>query len=472
MLPLRSDGAKLSLWAVIVVGCLLGCWSPLSAIDPTIRYVSLDHGEAAPVHDYAYTPPADATPWGNEICVFPRISYQTIEGVGGAFNEMGGRALAALPPETQDQVLGHLFDRQSAGLSFCRVPVAASDFSISAYSYDETPADLAMLNFSIQRDRQYLIPYIQGALRHNPALVLFASPWSPPGWMKRSGQMIGTDRDGARLREEKAVLAAYALYLLKFVTAYAENGIRIDRLCIQNEADVAAPYPSCVVPPVAMAELIGRYVKPLFATRGSKTGIYAGTFRAISSLDLLEWIRLPGSRDADGVGVQYSPANVLMEARILRPRIRMIHTEGVSYDGQNSREQALARFHEIAQYINAGTTNYCYWNMILDETGKSGWGWKQNSLITIDRTAPVVRYNPDYNALYLCARVLRPGDARIACVSVNQADAISVRGPDGVIKIMVQNEADSEQAYALKAESKEARVRIPARALAAIEWSP
>lgn len=109
--------------------------------------------------------------------------------------------------------------------SICRLPIGASDYALEWYSHNEAENDVEMDHFSIERDRQYLIPYIKEALKRNPDLQLFASPWSPPTWMKfPKAYNYGT------LRWEPAILKAYALYFVKFVQAYAEEGITIHQV--------------------------------------------------------------------------------------------------------------------------------------------------------------------------------------------------------------------------------------------------
>ncbi|GJM74372.1 hypothetical protein HMSSN036_65880 [Paenibacillus macerans] len=105
--------------------------------------------------------------------------FQSVEGFGGCFNELGYVALNGLPEEERKRVLYHLFHPDGEQkFSICRLPIGASDYALEWYSHNETDGDYAMEHFSIERDRKYLIPYIKEALALNPELKLFASPWS------------------------------------------------------------------------------------------------------------------------------------------------------------------------------------------------------------------------------------------------------------------------------------------------------
>lgn len=148
---------------------------------------------------------------------------QAIDGFGDCFNEIGWQALQALDEDRRSQVLRDLFDpSMGCGFRLCRVPIGASDFALEWYSHDEYDGDFAMEHFSIERDHRYLIPYLRAALSIQSDLRLFASPWSPPTWMKQPRVY-----NSGMLRWEPEILGADALFLLRFVQAYQSEGLAI-----------------------------------------------------------------------------------------------------------------------------------------------------------------------------------------------------------------------------------------------------
>ncbi|MEM9337461.1 MAG: hypothetical protein AAGA66_01950 [Bacteroidota bacterium] len=431
-----------------------------------MHYVSLEKGEANPLKEIPFEETSEKIRWAHLIEVYPDIEFQTIEGMGGAFNEIGGEALLSLEEAQQKEVMENLFSVEKAGFTFCRTAIGASDFGIDAYSYAEKPDDYKMKHFSIDRDKKYVIPYIQGALAVNPELLIFGSPWSPPGWMKENNSMTGLTDVSNYFRDEERVYQAYANYFTKYVKAYEANGIAIDRICVQNENDANTKYPSCTMPAPQMLKLAKGYILPTFKKEGVGTKVYAGTFRTAEQLDLIEYLTLEGNEALAGVGLQYTSSFIITDAVKMRPDLKMFHTEGHCYNGKNSVEQANHRLEEAASYINSGLTNFCYWNMILNETTKSGWDWAQNSLINIDRTNKTVQYNPDYNAMYILGHFIKPGDVRIA--SVSKRPMITVKSPDGTIKILIQNTDETDSAYQLNLSGKSKRFIIPSKGLTAI----
>ena len=202
----------------------------------------------------------DATP---HLFVTER-EHQVIEGFGGCFNEMGWQSLQTLPEDCRTQVLHDLFDSTSGcGHSWCRVPIGASDYAFEWYSHNEHDGDVAMEHFSIARDHSSLIPYIRAAVSIQPNLRLFASPWSPPTWMKQPRAY-----NNGVLRWEPEILEAYALYLLRFVEAYRAEGLPVQQLHVQNEPNSDQKFPSCVWTGAKMRDFIRDYLGPRFRQAG------------------------------------------------------------------------------------------------------------------------------------------------------------------------------------------------------------
>lgn len=440
-----------------------------------VYYVSLEEGQNTGsnfIKEYksAAKNQGEETKIG-KILIYPEIEFQTLEGVGGAFNEIGGEALMSLPTNLQDEVMRNLFSlNEGVGFAFCRTAVGASDFGIDAYSYSEVEGDYDMEYFSIKREEKTVVPYIQKAYEFNPKLKIFASPWSPPAWMKYSGFM---DRgvefpEKNRLKDEVKIYEAYALYFSKYITAYAKKGIKVDRLIVQNENDISTKYPSCDMPVEQMGRFVKNYLKPRFETDKIEAEIWAGTFRTAGKLDAIEMAANKEYCDLfDGIGIQYTATEYIQDIKNLLPKTTLMHTEGNCDNGKNTVEQASKRLKEVANYINYGVTNYCYWNMILNETTESGWGWKQNSLINIDRENKKVRYNPDYTVIGLLSKYLQPGAVRVA--NFSRATTITVK-KDGKIFVLIQNDEDAPTKYECQlGDNKSTVVEIPANSVSTIE---
>ncbi len=434
----------------------------------SVSYISLDEEKitSTPVKEYE-----QGTEKGGSkatVRLYPEIEFQEIAGMGGCFNEIGGEALASLSRKAQREVIDALFGEDKSAFEFCRASIGASDFGRDAYSFSEVDGDYTMEHFSMKREKQYMLPYIQMAIKKSPDLKLFASPWSPPGWMKYSGYMDRGNEfpEKNRLIDDPKIYEAYALYFLKYVEAYRKEGVDVDRILIQNEQDFHTKYPSCRMPVEQMTKFVSEYMRPLFEKNGIDTEIWAGTFRTAGEQ---EGLRLAANeewrKEFDGVGIQYTKAQHAAELQFLSPGIAMMHTEGACHNGLNSWAQARGRFTEISNYINSGCQNFGYWNMILNESGESGWGWRQNALITIDRQEKSVTYNPDYSVMALVSQAMRAGSVRIA--SYSTVPVITISTEEGYV-IILQNDKEEPMSVNCILNGATTQVTIPAKSLSSI----
>ena len=218
-----------------------------------------------------------------DVTVYPTLTYQTFAGFGGSFTERGWTALSALSPGDRAQAMTLLFGPQGVRLTVGRVPIGATDYALDRYSLDVTDSDsttdYAMDKFSIARDRQNLIPYIQAALALKSDLRLIADPWTPPVWMKKgpfSSSNTPSNYDGGAMMDQPEILAAYSLYLLKFVQEYAKLGIAIDSVAPQSDPTFQFTFPSCQWTPDLYAIFIHDYLGPQFLAAGVTAKIMLG----------------------------------------------------------------------------------------------------------------------------------------------------------------------------------------------------
>ena len=185
---------------------------------------------------------ADPIPDVVSITVDAGTRFQTIEGFGGAFTEAAAVTLSKMPPEKQAEILKVYFDpEEGIGYTLFRTHINSCDFSLGNYAYDEVDGDVDLTHFSIDRDRQALIPMIKAAMAvAGGAFKLFASPWSPPAWMKTNNEM----NHGGKLKPEYR--DAWARYYCRYIREYEQEGIPIWGLSVQNEPLAIQTWDSCI----------------------------------------------------------------------------------------------------------------------------------------------------------------------------------------------------------------------------------
>lgn len=381
------------------------------------------------------------TPWTGAASGEPplRVFGETgppLLGFGGCFNELGAQALLALPEAVRAEILQALFADEGCAFTFCRLPIGASDYALDWYSHAEVPDDLAMRHFSIARDRSLLIPYIRAAQQIRPELTFFASPWSPPVWMKTPRRY-----NGGSLRPDPVVRAAYADYLSLFVEAYDHEQIPIRQLHVQNEPNSDQKFPSCLWTGAEMRDFIRDHLGPRFA--GSSCEIWAGTIErgahlgwqaeAIDGDSYQSWAHTilsdPGARAfVKGIGYQWNGKGALAQTRASWPNLPVIQTESECGNGRNTWSYAFYTFDLIWQYLHHGCSAYVSWNMILPEGGESTWGWKQNALVTVRPSDSSVVFNPEFFVMKHVAGRVRPG-----------ARCLPLRGPQAALSLLFEN---------------------------------
>ncbi|HKO49956.1 MAG TPA: glucosylceramidase, partial [Polyangiaceae bacterium] len=213
------------------------------------------------------------------VTVSATNSYQTWDGFGGAFNELGWSYLTT--KALQDQAIQLLFGNDGCRFAWGRIPMGASDYAMDRYTLNETAGDNEMTKFSIERDKQKLIPYIKAAQAVKPDLRFWASPWTSPTWMKSSpyqtpGNPVNAF-DGGTMKSDDATLKALALYFVKFIKAYAEQGLKIDYVAPQNEPNYSQNYPSEIWSASTFTTFIGKHLGPALASADPTAQIMLGT---------------------------------------------------------------------------------------------------------------------------------------------------------------------------------------------------
>lgn len=374
---------------------------------------------------------------------------QSITGFGGCFNEIGWEALKKVSKAEQKTVLDEFFLEENSGFRIGRVPVGANDFSLKWYSCDETEEDYELEHFTIERDKQYTIPFIKEAAKRQPELMMFASPWSPPTWMKtKKVYNYGT------LRMEDKVLMSYANYLVKFVTEYKKEGIEIRQLHVQNEPMADQKFPSCLWTGEQMRDFIKYYLGPVVEQTSQETEIWVGTING----PFIDFMMGPGSapfseyydqfentilwdeearKYITGLGFQWGGKHSIDQTVLSYPELRYMMTESECGNGENSWEHAEYIFRQMWHYFRHGVESYIYWNLVLPEDGISTWGWRQNSLVTVNETTGKITYQPEFYLMKHFSHYIKKGARVLETKGRWASNSIVFENTDGGLVIIV-----------------------------------
>lgn len=402
---------------------------------------------------------------------------QAIRGFGGCFNELGWEALQLLPQEVREDYIRELFSEEGCHFVLGRVPIGANDFSLEWYSCDESSEDDPELKkFNIDRDKKYTLPFVKEAMKHQPGLELFASPWSPPVWMKtKKAYNYGT------LRQEDAVLRAYAKYFVKFVQAYAAEGANVTQIHVQNEPMADQKFPSCKWTGEEMRDFVKNYLGPEFEAQGMDTELWLGTING-PFFDFM----MPGSApfgefydqwantvlsDPDafrylaGVGLQWGGKHIIDPLTASYPDKRIMHTESECGDGQNTWQHMEYVFRQMWIYLNHRSETYVYWNLALQDGGISTWGWSQNSLCTVDPQAKTMKLQPEFYLMKHFSHFAQPGAVVRATSGHFAGNTIAFENPDGSIVLAVGNNMHQARTFSFVMDGECFTAEVPAHSV-------
>jgi len=397
--------------------------------------------------------------------------YQRWDGFGGCFNEMGWDALSVVSSEIP-RAMKLLFDaKEGANFAYGRLPLGASDYSMSWYTLDDTAGDYAMDKFSIDRDKQKLIPFIKAALASKPDLHLWASPWVVPSWM-----MDGS----SNMKSDKQTLDAHALYMARFVEEYTKEGLKIEAIHPQNEPGYARVHWTQAL----LIDFIKTYLGPTLAKRNLSTEVWCGTM----SKDPDDTnIAKAAANDAaammyiKGFGVQWNLQAAVATLAAKGPVMQTEHRCGnynfaspywdqTRYDAakaQNDHLYGEESWQLIRDWITSGVNSYSAWNMVLDTVGKSLDNWPQNALLVVDRSAKTLTATAAYYAFRHYSQYVAPGATRIGLTG--SKDALAFKNPDGSIIAEVYNGGSAAKTTTIDAAGALYQFDVPAHGWATLK---
>jgi glucosylceramidase len=407
---------------------------------------------------------------------------QTIEGFGTCFNELGWTSLSLLSARDRDSIMRELF-APGVGASFtiCRMPVGANDFSRHWYSYDETEGDFEMKHFTIANDLETLVPFIKLAQKYNPSLRLWASPWSPPSWMKYNhhyaarsvlgnsnfqSEEWGMDMRGINnglpkekegkegtnmfIQEEK-YFKAYALYFARFIEAYRQQKIHISMIMPQNEFNSAQVFPSCTWTAAGLAKFIS-YLGPEMQRLGVK--VFFGTMERANAKLVDTILTNPKSRSyINGAGFQWAGKDAIPLIHQQYPGLTLYQSEQECGNGNNDWKYCVYAWGLIKHYLTSGANAYMYWNTSLKQGGISAWGWKQNSLVSVDTLNKTYKYNFEFYLMKHLSHFVKPGARRLQTTGPF-SNLLAFVNPDHSVVAVVQNESETDKLLHIKVGNK------------------
>ena len=398
-----------------------------------------------------------------DVTILTDKPLQTVDGFGGCFNELGWTTLSALNEADRDAVIKDLFSEDGMNFTLNRMPLGANDFSRDWYSYNETDKDFDMKNFSIDNDKETLIPFIKAAQKINPDVKIWASPWCPPSWMKynkhyackpnpKVNDLKGSptqDLEGTNMFiQEPEYFKAYALYFRKFIEAYKNEGINIGMVAPQNEFNSCQIFPSCTWTAAGLSAFIGDYLGPQMKEIG--VDVMFGTMERGNALLVDTIMQNKSGEYISQIGFQWAGKESIAKIHETYPDMKLMQTESECGDGKNSWDQCFYIWNLMKHYFNNGISAYMYWNISLDkDPANNRWQWPQNSLISVDQENKTYRYNPEYYLMKQFSHFVKPGAKRLSTAG-SYDNMLAFLNPDNSVVVVAANDGDANQILKIK----------------------
>ena len=423
-----------------------------------------------------------AQPVETDVCIFidPAHQFQSMIGFGGALTDAAAETFAKLSKAVQDSIINAYYDSKSGiGYTFGRTNIGSCDFSSDSYTYVDDN-DISLKSFSIRHDEQYKIPLIKRVnAKLDGKLTLFASPWTPPAWMKDNNDLL----HGGKLKKE--YYQTWANYFVKFIKAYKAAGTPVWGVTVQNEPMAKQTWESCIFTAEEERDFIKTALGPAFARNHlfDKKIIawdhnrdlayqYASTILNDSAAAKYVW----------GVGFHwyetwtksaplYGNIKQLHEAF---PNVNLLFTEGCierfNFDNLNDWSLGERYADNILNDLNNGIRAWCDWNILVDQTGGPNHvGNFCYAPVVGDVNTGKIYFTNEYWYIGQFSKFIHPEARRVA--SVSNRDVLQTTAfinKDGKLAVVVLNRSDNEIAYHIWIQGRWAAVTAPAHSIETI----
>ena len=420
-------------------------------------------------------------PLETEIAVFvnPKKTFQKYLGIGGAITDASSEVFSKLNDIQQEKFLQSYFGKDGIGYNIIRTSIHSSDFGLGSHTYIKE-GDKELKTFSIEKDKEKRIPFIKRAIELiKDDVVFYASPWSPPAFMKSNNNML---RGGKLLPEFRQ---AWANYYVKFIKAYEKEGIPVWGVTIQNEPMAAQRWESCIYTADEERDFLKKYLGPTLETAGlgdKNIVVWDHNRDLISDRANTIFEDPEASKYAWGIGFHWYETwtgclpkyDNLKNINESFPSKNMLFTEGCQEGFDKGKLQfwpnAERYGNSMINDFNSGVVGWTDWNILLDERG--GPNHVQNfcfAPIHANTKTGELTFTPTYYYIGHFSKFIKPGALRVSTTTSRSAiESTSFKNKNGKIVTVVMNKTNTKIRYKLMVGNSETILEIEPRAMQSI----
>lgn len=419
---------------------------------------------------------------------------QEIDGFGGALDDSTCYNLTKrMSTGMRSQVLNSIFDSDiGLGLNIVRLPCGVNDFALEWHTYDDMPQgseDRSLANFSIEADKEYIIPTVKDAQAINSDIRFVSSVWSPPLWMKTKYSWITTpennDHSVTPTESNTAMLRTdcydvFSQYIIKFIKAYGDLGITISSITPQNELTGRHGIPSTYYTSQRAANLVNNYIVPAFKSAGITTEIWGWDFNYFGDT-VKEFVNAQRSNIKSVAFHNYVGDDTTIEKiHTLFPELKIQMTETGSVDPYSYMSYNAIQTNRMFRF---GASSLIRWCLVLDEYNgpsdsrnphlKTSPVEYSNGVITYNASQNEVIYNPDAYFLAHYSRYINRGAYYISSTDIDSSKRLSSASflnPDNTVVTVLSNDNADPATFKCVFNGKVIEYRLSGKSIATLKW--
>ena len=409
---------------------------------------------------------------GTTIEVDTTQTFQSIDGFGYTLTGGSASLLSALPASTLDPLLKELFlwDSTNIGVSYLRISIGASDLSATTFTYNDMPAgetDATLAHFSIDREKQDLIPILKKIVALNPSIKILGSPWSAPVWMKTKNSFVG-----GSLKPE--YYSTYANYFVKYIQAMKAEGISIDAITPQNEPLHGGNNPSMVMQATEQATFIKDHLGPAFVAAGITTKIIAYDHNADRPDYPLAILNDPAAKpfvDGSAFHLYGGSITALTQVHNAHPDKHVYFTE--QWVGGPGNFSGDLQWHVENLVIGATrnwSRNVLEWNLAADPGYQPHTPGGCSSCLGALTIGATVTRNVSYYIIAHGSKFVRPGSVRIGSNNAGSIVTVAFKNPAGKKVLIALNKGTNTESFNIKFNGKMITTSLNGGAVGTYVW--
>ena len=383
------------------------------------------------------------------INIYPQVTYQTIEGFGGAVTDSAGYVYSFLNDDQKQEMIHQYFGKENMKYNLVRIPIDSCDFSLEHYEADPVEDDIEFKHFSFERVEKYILPLLDAAEKeYGSRLDIMLSPWSPPAYMKTNGER----NNGGKLKEEYR--AHWAEYICRYIEEYRKRGYQVTSLTLQNEPKAVQTWDSCIYTAAEEKVFLKEYVWPaLVRHQLDDIKIYLWDH---NKERVFEWaeeiIDEETTNMIEGMAFHWYSGDHFEALRMVKERFpdkKILLSEACieysKFDASDYLKNAQKYAHDMIGNLNEGMNTFIDWNLILDELG--GPNHVKNycdAPYLFDMKTKKLKEGNIFGYLWHFAHFIEAGAVRIGTTKYTEKLEVTAFQKDEKIVIVILNRTEEE----------------------------